>query len=129
MRLQIQTGLLFNIHHQKICETLNVTENQIQYMRKNPVTLHKKRSGWKPVLRTPQRQQIERWLQESPSRRHIPWRHLPRLIPGCEGIGEKAMRTCLDNLGYCRRSSIKKGFSSEPQHLRTRLEFARMAIE
>jgi hypothetical protein len=106
-----------------------VTENQIQYTRKNPVTPRKKRSGQKPVLRTLQRQQIERWLQESPSRRGIPWRHLPRLIPGCEGIGEKAMHTCLDNLGYYRCSSIKKEFSSEPQYLRTHLEFVRMAIE
>ena len=40
-----------------------------------------------------------------------------------------AMRTCLTSLGYCLRTSIKKGFSTELQHLQERLEFARIAIQ
>ena len=128
-RIQIQTGLLFKVPHQEIHEILSVTESQIQYARKNPITPRKKKGGRKPVVNTPQRQQVEQWLQGSPSRRRIPWKKIPRLLPGFEEIGETAMRTCLTSLGYCRRTSIKKGFSTELQHLQERLEFARIAIQ
>jgi hypothetical protein len=37
-QIQIQMGLLFKVPHQEICEILNVTESQIQYVRKNLIT-------------------------------------------------------------------------------------------
>ena len=42
-RIQIQTGLLFKVPHQEIREILSVTESQIQYARKNPITPQKKK--------------------------------------------------------------------------------------
>jgi hypothetical protein len=52
-QIQIQAALKLEVSHQKIRETFNVTENQIQHAHKNPTTPQKKRSGRKSILHTP----------------------------------------------------------------------------
>jgi hypothetical protein len=129
-RIAIQTALKFKISHARIREVLGVTENQIQYARSHRITPQKSKTGRKPLFHTPQRRHLEQWLLESPSHRRIPYQYIPRYIdiPEFEGVGEKAIKTAFQLLGYCRRTSKKKGFSDDPAVKQERLIFSRQAI-
>ena len=72
-RIAIQTALIFKVPYTKIQEVLGVTRHQIQYARIHPTTPQKSKCGDRPLIRTPQRRALERWLQLSPSHRRIPY--------------------------------------------------------
>ena len=121
-RIAINTALLFGIPRADICQTLDMTEGQVQYAethRQTPQINH----GAKPKLRTPDRRQIETWLLASPSYRHTPWRNVPRVM-NIQVVGEEAITTMFKLLGYSRRKSIKKGFSDDLVVCQKRLDFA-----
>ena len=100
-RIAIQTALKFKIPHSRIRKVLGVTESQIEYTRNHRITPQKSKTGRKPLLRTPQRNCLEEWLLSSPSHRRIRFDIIPRHILEFERIGEKAIKTAFDLLGYC----------------------------
>jgi len=61
---------------------------------------------------------------ESPSHRRITFQRIPRQIPKFLRVGERAIKTAFNLLGYCRRVSKKKGFSNDPNVCQERLTFA-----
>lgn len=126
----IQTALRFKIPYANIQEELNVTRRQIVYAKTHPTTPQKNLCGKKPLLRTPQRNRLEEWLHASPSHTRMPWRTIPYRAPelNLEDVGEKAMMTAFRLLGYCRRTSKKKGYSDDPIHKLQRVEFAETAM-
>src|SRR5947209_8249890 len=127
-RIAIRTALKFKIPHSKIREVLGVTESQIEYARDHRVTPQKFKAGRKPLLSTPQRNQLKLWLLESPSHRRIKYQTIPKHIPEFSRVREQAIRTAFDLLGYCRRASKKKGFLEEPDVLEERVTFAQEGI-
>ena len=129
-RIAIQTALRFRIRHARIREVLHVTEKQIRYARKHQATPQKSKAGRKPLLRTPQRNHLQQWLLESPSHRRIPFQHIPQHMqfPGIDNVGGHAIKTAFHLLGYCRRTSKKKGYSDDPEVKQERLTFAHQAI-
>lgn len=91
-RIAIKTALLFKVPWKQIRQELYVTNRQIQYTNRHRATPQKKKKcSGKPKLSTPQKQALESWLLESPSRRHIPWRQIPLCAPEFKGIGEHAI--------------------------------------
>ena len=130
-RIAIQTALKFKIPHLIIQEALGVTRNQIQYARNHRVTPQKSKSGRGPLIRTPQRKDLENWLHASPSHCRIPYRYIPQRAPELQlqGIKEKAIKTAFDLLGYCRRTAKKKGFSDDPAVRQERDTFAQEALQ
>ena len=126
--LTIKTTLKFKVPWSKIRKELNVTNRQIQYANRHRLTPQKQKCGHKPKLSTPRRRALEAWLLESPSRRHIPWRQIPLCAPQFSDVGEYAIYTAMRSLGYCRRVARRKGFSTDPEVIRKRLEFAQQAI-
>jgi len=49
---------------------------------------------------------------------------IPQHIPEFPRVGERAIKTAFDLLGYCRRVSKKKGFSDNPEVKEERVAFA-----
>ncbi len=127
-RIRIQTALLFNIPWERICKVLKVTPRQIQYGYAHRLTPQKQKAGRKPLIRTPQRRQLEEWLLSSPSHRRIPWKRIPKLEQEFQDYGEQAISTAFTLQGYCRRVSKRKGFSSDPEVCAERLDFAKDGI-
>ena len=109
LRLMIQTALLFKRPYKEICQVLGVTEYQIRWAKTHRLTPQKARR-LRPKLCTPQRRRLEEWLLASPSHRRIPWRYIPNYLPELDAK-EDAIYTAFKELGYCRRTSKKKGFS------------------
>ena len=89
------------------------------------------RGGSRPLIRTPQRRALEHWLQLSPSHRRVPYRYILQRAPELQlqGVGEKALKTVFDLLGYCRRASKKKGFSTDLDVCQERLTFVQEAVQ
>ena len=56
------------------------------------------------------------------------YQNILRHIPEFPRVGEQAIKTAFDLLGYCRRVSKKKGFSEEPDVLEERVAFAQDGI-
>ena len=127
-RLAIQTALRFKVPWSQIRKELNVTNRQIQYANRHRLTPQKQRCGKRPKLSTPRRRALEAWLLESPSRRHIPWKQIPLYAPEFSDVGEHAIYTAMRALGYQRRVAKRKGFSTDPEVMRERLDFARQAV-
>ena len=110
-RIAIKTALLFKVPWSEIRKQLHVTNRQIQYANRHRVTPQKRiKNKSKPGLSTPRRKQLEAWLLESPSRRHIPWKQIPLRAPEFSNVGEKAINTAMKTLGYQRRIAKRKGF-------------------
>jgi hypothetical protein len=129
-RIQIHTALLFKIPYKEICQKLFVTNRQIKWARNHRPTPQKKSCGVGPKSNTPTRQGWEQWLRESPSHRHITFRHLPSLIPNIfQGYGERSIHTGFKLVGYGRRVSKRKGFSDDPNVMAERLAFAQQGIQ
>ena len=122
----IQTALLFKRPYKEICQVLGVTEYQIRWAKTHRLTPQKARR-LRPKLRTPQRRRLEEWLLASPSHRRIPWRHIPHYLPELDAK-EDAIYTAFKELGYCRRTSKKKGFSDDPAVWAERKAFAEDGI-
>ena len=123
LRLQIQTALLFRIPHAEIKEVLNVTDHQIKYARNHRLTPQKGGKAHYVGLHTPQKEELKKWLLASPSHRHVAYHKMPRHLPQLHAK-EKAFRTAIRDIGYCRRVSRKKGYSDDPQVIRERLNLA-----
>jgi hypothetical protein len=128
IRLQVQAALRFKVPYAQITQTFGVTIDQIRYIKTHRATPQKTTCRVKPTLKTPQKQVLKQWLQESPSHRRVPYQYIPRYFPEI-GAGEQAFRTAIDALGYTRRASKKKGFSTDPAVMARRLAFAQEAIQ
>jgi hypothetical protein len=127
-RVAIKTALRFKVPWSQIRKELNVTNRQIQYANRHRLTHQKNKAGTKPKLSTPRKRALEAWLLESPSRRHIPWKQIPLYAPQFSDVGEDAIYTAMRALGYQRRVAQRKGFSTDPEVMRERLDFARQAV-
>jgi hypothetical protein len=129
-RIVIKTTLLFKVLYQQIQSTLNVIIRQIFYTRNAPITPQKDKCGTKPLIRTPQRNALQQWLQSSSSRTRLPWRNIPAVASelDLQEVREKVMKTTFHTLNYVRRTFKKKGFSNDPRHMQARVEFARWEI-
>ena len=102
-RLQIQTALLFKVPIPQIKEALDITDDQIYYAKNHQLTPQKRgKVGRRAKLRTPQKQTLEQWLLSSPYHRNIAYYRIPHFLPQLQA-GEKAIRTTVDAIGYCRR--------------------------
>ena len=122
-QIAIITALKFQIPHARIQDVFGVTRGQIEYAR-DPATPQKSRCGVKAHLRTPQHTALKRWLHLSPSNRRIPFQYIPQKIPELQHVGTTAVKTAFDLLGYCRRTSKKKGFPDDLAVCQLRLAFA-----
>jgi hypothetical protein len=122
-RLQIQTALLFKIPRPQIMEVLDVTDGQITYAKNHRLTPQKTKAGKHAKLCTPQKVELKNWLLASPSHRHVAYHKIPHFLPQLHA-GEKAIRTAIHDIGYCRRVERRKGFSEDPRVMRERLELA-----
>jgi hypothetical protein len=130
-RLQIQTALRFRVPYAEIQQELNVTRGQISYAKLHLLTLRKSDCGRKSLLKTPERNRLQEWIERSPSHKRIAWKNLPRVcsrIPGLENAKYQAISTALRKLGYCRRTSKQKGFSDNPDVWDLRLQFAEKGL-
>lgn len=130
-RIAIRTALLFKIPPIRIMEVLGVTYYQIQYAKYHPLTPQHNKRGRRPLLKTPQRKQLETWLLASPSHCRIRYAHIPKRAPELDfldGVKEEAIHTVFDTLGYCRRISKRKGFSDDPLVMQERVVFAREGL-
>lgn len=128
-RLQVKTALLFHVPWAKIRETLHVSNRQISYANRHRATPQKKkRVGKKPFLTTPRCRELQTWLLESPSHRHVPWRRIPLFAPQFHDAGPDAITTAMHLLGYERRRAVKKGFLDDPRVMAERVRFAQEAI-
>jgi hypothetical protein len=111
----------------EIKEKLNVTSYQIAYTNRHRLTPQKQRCERYTVINTPRRQELQDWLQASPSRRHIPWRAIPLVAPQFSQYKEEAITTAMHKLGYIRRTAVRKGFSNDERVMRQRVAFAEQA--
>jgi hypothetical protein len=127
-RLQVQGALLCKVPYAQITKTFGVTARQIRYIKNHRPTPQKTKGGVKPLLKTPQKDILKQWLQESPSHRRVPYQYIPKYLPELHA-GEQACRTAIQGLGYTRRASKKKGFSVDPVVIANRLAFAQEAIQ
>jgi hypothetical protein len=80
------------------------------------------------LLKTPEKNILKQWLLESPSHRRVSYQYIPLHFPEIRA-GEQAFRTAIQAIGYTRRASKKKGFSTDPRVMANRLAFAREAIQ
>ena len=127
-RVTIKTTLWSKVPWSKIRKELNVTNRQIQYTNRHRLTPQKNKASTKPKLSTPRKRALEAWLLESPSRRHIPWKQILLYAHQFSDVGEDTIYTAFRALGYQRRVAKRKGFSTGPEVMRERLDFARQAI-
>jgi hypothetical protein len=119
-RLQIQTALLFKILCPQIKETLNVTDGQISYTKYHRLTPQKSKTGRHAKLHTPEKITLKEWLLASPSHRYMAYSKIPHFLP--QLWGKQAIRTAIDEIGYCRRVLRKKGFSDNPKVCQEKLD-------
>jgi hypothetical protein len=131
-RIRIKTALDFNIPHDEIRKKYGFTEKQIR-LAKQRLTPQKK--GYcgrkKPKVNTPTRHRLEQWLLQSPSRRHISFKHVREFTPpelGLQDCGEQAIRTAFKLVGYGRRVAKRKGFSDDPEVMAERVTFAQEGL-
>jgi hypothetical protein len=131
-RIRIKTALDFDISLERISKKYSYTISQILRAKTNRVTLqYKAHCGRKLKVTTPIRQRLEKWLLESPSRRHIAFKHMRELAPpelGLQDCGEQALRTAFKLVGYSRRVAKRKGFSDDPEVMQERVDFTEEAI-
>jgi hypothetical protein len=122
-RIRIKTALDFNIPPNEIQKKYGFTAKQIQ-LAKQRLTLQKRHSKLKS--NTPTRRRLEEWLLQSPSHRHISFKHILELAPKLElkGYGPQAIRTVFKLIGYGRRVAKRKGFSDDPKVMAKRVAFA-----
>jgi hypothetical protein len=124
---QIQTAPHFKIPLPQIREPLDVTDSQIYYTKNHRLTPQKRKSGRHAKLHPAEKTTLKEWLLSSPSHRHIAYHKIPHFLPQLSA-GEKAIRTALNEIGYCRRVAWKKGFSDDPGVIKERLKLAEEGI-
>jgi hypothetical protein len=124
-RIRIKTALDFNISPASIYKKYGYTEKQIR-LAKQHLTPQKNRCRRKPKVNTPTRHRLEQWLLQSPSHRHIPFRHVREFAPpelGLQDCRGQAVRTAFKLVGYGRRVAKRKGFSDDPEVIQERIDF------
>ncbi|KAK3358067.1 hypothetical protein B0T25DRAFT_540878, partial [Lasiosphaeria hispida] len=85
-----------------IAKATGKTARQVQGAFRGPPTPHRRQSGRKPVLRTPEKNRLQQLLLSDPLYRRLPFSDLQDYLPGFETYGEHAIRTALRALGYHR---------------------------
>ena len=77
------------------------------------------------VIKESQKELVN-WLLQSPSHRHIAFKHIASfaLGLGLEGYGTEAIRTAFRKEGYGRRIAKRKRFSDDPVVMAHRVQFA-----
>ncbi len=119
----IKTALKFKHSYKEICDVLPVTNYQIWWVKHHRLTPQKNKTGRHPLLHTPEKKTLKDWLLGSPSHRRVPWRRVPHYLPQLNAK-EDAITTAFRDLGFCRRTSHRKGFSDDPRVIAERLAFA-----
>lgn len=130
-RIRIKTAFDFNIPPEEIRKKYGYTISQIQRARSLRLTPQVHCRGRKPKIDTPRRSALEKWLLESPSRRHVAWKHIRELTPPelcLQDTGEYAIRTAFKLVGYGRRVAKRKGFSDDPEVIQERIDFTREGL-
>jgi hypothetical protein len=126
-RIRIKIALDFNISPASIYKKYGYTEKQIRLAKQHLTPQKKNRCGRKPKVNTPTRHRLENWLLESPSRRHIAFKHIRELAPlelSLQDCGGQAIRIAFKLIGYGRRVAKRKGFSDDPEVMQERVDFA-----
>jgi hypothetical protein len=124
-RIRIKTAFDFNISPEEIRKEYGYTITQIQRAKNLRLTPQVHRRGRKPIIDTPRRSALEKWLLESPSRRHLSFRHINAIAPpDFQGCGPQAIQTAFKLVGYGRRVAKRKGFSDDPEVMQERVDFA-----
>jgi hypothetical protein len=127
-RLAIKTALRFKVLWSKIRKEFNMSNRQIQHANCYRLTPQKKKCSKKPRLFTPPKKALKAWLLESPSWRHVPWKQIPLRAPEFSDFGEQAISIAMKALGYRRQVAKRKGFLTDLDVMRKRLEFVQEAI-
>jgi hypothetical protein len=104
-----------------------VTKSQVYYAKNHRLTPQKTKAGRHAKLHTPDKTTLKEWLLASPSYRHVAYHKIPHFLPQLNA-GEKAIRTAINEIGYCRRVARKKGFSDDPGVMKERLERAKEGL-
>ena len=123
----IHTLLAAKLSCRKIANLLNLTERQVQYAKKHPVTPRKNRCGRKFSVSDEKAQEIVDWITSDGAHRHAKLGEIPKLAPELNlgNAGMKAVRSALGRNRYGRRVAKRKVMSSTEQHKSARLDFAR----
>jgi hypothetical protein len=130
-RIRIKTALDFDISPERIRKKYGYIISQILRAKTNRVTPQYKACGRKPKITIPTRHRLEQWLLESPSHRHVAFRHIRELAPPelyVQDYREQAMRTAFKLVGYSRRVAKRKGFSDDLEVMQERVDFTEEAI-
>ena len=130
-RIRIKTALDFNVLLDAIYKKYGYSLSQIQRAKYSRLTPQVHRRGRKPLIQSPTRQELINWMEESPSRRYIAFKHIPQIAPprlGLQNRKQQAIRTAFKLVGYGRRVAPKKGFSEDLAVMRERVDFAEEAI-
>jgi hypothetical protein len=130
-RIRIKTALDFNVPPDAIYKKYGYSLSQIQRAKYSRLTPQVHRRGRKPIIQSPIRRELANWLEESPSRRYVAFKHIPQITPlrfGLQDRKQQAIRTAFKLVGYGRRIAPKKGFSEDPGVMRERVDFAEEAI-
>lgn len=123
----IHTLLTAKLSCRKIANLLNLTERQVQYAKKHPVTPSKNKCGRKISISDDKAQEIVNWIISDGAHRHAKLGEIPKIAPELNlgNAGMKAVRSALGRNGYGRRVAKRKVMSSTEQHKSVRLDFAR----
>ena len=106
-RIKIQLLHSIGWKYADIAQHLKVTIRQVQYAVTHRLTpQHFGKKGPAPIIRTPRRRELKAWLNESPSRRDIPWPEIPLILEW--NYGERAVARAIKSLGYKRRVKKKR---------------------
>ena len=114
-RIRIKTALDF-ITPRLIRRKYGYTLRQIRLAKKALLTPQKKgKYGAKTAIKTPKRKELVNWLLQSPSYRHITFKHIASfaLELGLKRYGTKAIRIAFRKKGYGRQIAKRKGFSND----------------
>ncbi|PMD17148.1 hypothetical protein NA56DRAFT_708028 [Hyaloscypha hepaticicola] len=126
-RIRIKTALDFNISPERIWKKYGYSLSQIQRTKYSRLTPQVHRRGRKYLIGSPTCRELANWVEESPSRRYVTFKHIPYIAPprfALQDRKEQAIRTAFKLVGYGRRVAPKKGFSDDPMVMRERVEFA-----
>jgi hypothetical protein len=115
-RIRIKTAFDFNISPEEIRKQYGYTIAQIQRVKNLRLTPQVYRRRRKPIIDTPRRSALEKWLLKSPSRRHLSFCNISAIAPpDFQGYRAQAIYTAFKLVGYGRRVAKRKGFSDDPE--------------
>jgi hypothetical protein len=94
----------------------------VQLALQGPLTPRKKGKP-RPIIKTPQKNELVEFLRADPLNRKLPWADLRYYIPGFELFGERAISTALESLGW-KRSIRQRQIQLTDKYNADRLAFA-----